>query len=108
MPPAPPTLAPPLPSLPMPTSGQTRIGNLSGKEFLVECTRLNKLDRERLMGFFNQMHGCVGAFRFEFQTTSFSRCHFGSDELTTEQLGPDVFRVRFSIEVVSESQTAFR
>jgi hypothetical protein len=91
--------APLLPRLPIPKSGQTRIGPLSGREFLVECIQFHKPDNDRLMGFFNQMRGAFGAFRFEFGTTSYPRCHFSSDELAMEQTGPNVYRVRFSIEV---------
>jgi hypothetical protein len=92
----------PLPLLPIPTSGQTRIGPLSRKEFLIECAGFNKPDHDRLMGFFNQMMGRFGAFRFQYGTISYPRCHFGSDELPLEQIGHNVYRVRFSIEVVSK------
>jgi hypothetical protein len=88
-----------LPLLPIPKSGQTRISPLSGREFLVECAQFNKPDNDRLMGFFNQMQGRFGAFRFEFGTINYPRCHFGSDELSMEQTGPNVYQARFSIEV---------
>ena len=84
--------APLLPLLPIPTSGQVAIRPLSAKEFLVECVQFNKPDHDRLMGFFNQMHGPVGPFRFESGTTKHPRCHFASDELTMEQLGPNIYR----------------
>jgi hypothetical protein len=87
----------PLPLLPIPTSGQTRISRVSGKELLVECIQFNKSDHDRLMGFFNQMNGRFGAFRFAFETTSYPRCRFGSDQLPMERVSPGVYGVRFSI-----------
>jgi hypothetical protein len=93
--------SPLLPRLPIPKSGQTRISPASGKEFIVECSQFDKPDHYRLMGFFNQMHGRAGAFRFEFGTTGYPRCYFCSDGLTMEQTSRHVFRVRFPIEVVA-------
>lgn len=91
---------PPLPPmLPLPTSGRVSVGNLSGREFLVECAGMNREDYERLMGFFNQMQGRFRSFRFERGTINYPHCHFGSDELPTAQTSPDSYGVRFSVKV---------
>jgi hypothetical protein len=87
-----------LPLFPIPSSGHTRVDSLSARTFLVECTRLGKSDYERLMGFFNQMAGRFGAFRFEYRTINLPQCHFASDQLTSEQIGPGLFRFTLPIE----------
>ncbi len=86
-----------LPLFPIPTSGPPKIIPMSARTFLVGCTQLTKSEREQLEGFFDRMHGCASAFRFEFGTTNLPRCYFGSDALTVEQICPALFRSTFSI-----------
>ena len=48
------------------SSAQTTLTPLSSDNiFHLECTGLNKAERDRLVGFFMQMRGRFGAFRFE-------------------------------------------
>lgn len=92
---------------PNPSVGRMAITSLSSaKTFSIECTGLNKAERDYLVGFFIQMQGRFGSFRFEYGDIVFPLCRFDSDIGPWIENGPGPHSLTFSIKVLSYAREA--
>ncbi len=86
---------------PIPAAGHVKITELSSDDtFSIEYTGLNKADRDLLIGFFSEMKGRFGAFRFEFEKYIFPHCRFDSDTGPWIEGGPGPYSLTFPIKVL--------
>lgn len=92
---------------PNPSVGRITITSLSlAKTFSIECTGLNTAERDNLVGFFIQMQGRFGSFRFEYGDIVFPLCRFDSDIGPWIKNGPGPHGLTFSIKVLSFAREA--
>jgi hypothetical protein len=88
---------------PNPSVGRMSITPLSSaKIFSIECTGLNTAERDNLVGFFIQMQGRFGSFRFEYGDIVFPLCRFDGD------IGPWIENdgLTFTIKVLTYAREA--
>jgi len=64
---------------PLPLSGQIRLAPIRDGSFEIHCKGVDRKDAERLLGFFMEMRGRYGRFKFEFGGVLHEDCHFDSD-----------------------------
>jgi hypothetical protein len=87
-------------TFPIPNTGRTQITLGDEDTFSVECTGIDTDDHKRLVGFFGQMHGRFGEFRFEYAGVLHPKCRFDSDSVTFAQNGADVHDLAFPIKIL--------
>jgi hypothetical protein len=68
-------------AFPIPNSGELRITHKGPDLFDVECSQVDTADYHQLYGFFSQMLGRFGEFRFEYTNVVHSKCRFNSDSI---------------------------
>jgi hypothetical protein len=68
--------------------------------FDVECSYLDSGDYHRLRGFFEQMLGRFGEFRFEYAGVVHPKCRFDSDAPNFATYGPDRHSVALPIKIL--------
>ena len=86
---------------PIPNAGRMMVTPLaSDKTFSVECTGLSRAERDLLMGFFMQMRGRFGSFRFEYGKIRFAECRFDSDTGPWMDGGPGPYSLTFPIKIL--------
>ncbi len=86
---------------PIPIAGRATVTPLSSdNRFSLTCADLSLAERDLLMGFFMQMQGRFGAFRFECGAAIFPVCRFDSDTGPSMASGPGPHRLTFPIKVL--------
>ena len=85
---------------PIPKSGEFRIALTGPDSFDVECKDMDTADYQRMYGFFCQMAGRWGEFRFEYADTARPRCVFDSDSPSFVSDGPNRHSVTLPIKVL--------
>ncbi len=86
---------------PVPSFGRTTVSPLSSDNtFFLKCTGLSTPERDLLMGFFMQMRGRFGAFRFECGNAIFPMCRFDSDTGPSMASGSGPHNLTFPIKVL--------
>jgi hypothetical protein len=84
---------------PIPKSG-IRIKKTGPDSFDVECTDTDTADYHRLLGFFEQMLGGFGSFRFEYAGVVHPKCCFDTDSADFITNGPDRHSVTLPIKIL--------
>ena len=84
---------------PIPTCG-IRVKTTGPDSFDVECADMDTADYQRLRGFFNQMLGRFGEFRFEYAGVVHPKCRFDSDAPNFATYGPDRHSVALPIKIL--------
>jgi hypothetical protein len=69
------------PMFPIPNSARIEITSTGPHTFDLQCDGLNKSDHDSLVGFFCNMRGRFGAFRFEYGSHVHASCRFDSDSM---------------------------
>lgn len=87
-------------SFPIPNSGKLRITEKGPDLFDVECSEVDTADYHQLYGFFSQMLGRFGEFRFEYTSIVHPRCRFDSDSVNFVSHGQDRHSVILPIKVL--------
>ena len=89
-----------LKAFPVPKSGKFRIAETGPDSFDLECNDMDIADYQQVDGFFCQMLGRFGEFRFEHANTVRPRCRFDSDSANFVHHGPNQYSVTLPIKVL--------
>jgi hypothetical protein len=72
------------------------------KMFEVACRGIDGMDNARLIGFFSQMSGRLGTFRFDHLGTTYPKCRFDSDSLAWAKASPTTYNLTMRISILAD------